>query len=433
MVYRETGQWMRYFDGLKETVQMVANVATAVAFVLGILAIPFPPIGAAATIAGIIATIAHTVTAALRLVSLGAVTRVMDKATDAGQMALRAYRYRDAAGLGVNLIGGLFGGLGGAFAGTSGTNLFAAAAGKNASDSAANAAGAGLGEFGNRAQDILAGAVEGHAEQKDAKSKRLDGQVPLEEMLAMDDTFDAMGRGTGQGNLEEMMAMGDSLDEPLSLGAQTGAEVTAAVNAAMLVDEARSMADVLFASATERRAQVPDDLVEVLDEARNGIEEVEAGSQEMQDKVDQVNEAELGDGTGEDVEDLDKADDAAQDQLGVTASLYVDGDTPEPAEEETAQAKADSRSPVQFGLLDKAKRFLLSGKRRAANILAKVKGKLVSASLRILGVEEPAAGLKKNLPLVKLDGIELETSADDLVKQAEEIKKQQDEISKAGE
>ena len=97
-VYAQIGEGMRVYDMVKETVQMVANVATGVSVVLGILSIFMPPVAVGATIAGIVATAAHGLALVMRLGSLLKVRSALKTLNklplgdDAAALALRNYR-----------------------------------------------------------------------------------------------------------------------------------------------------------------------------------------------------------------------------------------------------------------------------------------------------------------------------------------------------
>ncbi len=169
-VYAQIGEGMRVYDMVKETVQMVANVATGVSVVLGILSIFMPPVAVGATIAGIVATAAHGLALVMRLGSLLKVRSALKTLNklplgdDAAALALRNYRRGELAGLAINTIGVVFGGLGGSIAQIASGDY---AAGANVlvpegvtGDAAVNATGVAMGEIGNRTQDAIGDGAE---------------------------------------------------------------------------------------------------------------------------------------------------------------------------------------------------------------------------------------------------------------------------------
>lgn len=190
LVYAQIGEGFRKYDTVKSTVQLVANVATGVSVLFGILSIFWPFFAPVAAIAGIIATVAHGLALLLRVPSIVAVQSALNKLKDRdgdAAIALKNYRRKEIGAMVVNGIGVLFGGRGGSF------NQFAKAdldAGKNlltagmkfGSKSAETAAGVGMGEIGNRAQDMIGGSVSEDMQLKstidegEVKGNKLDGK-----------------------------------------------------------------------------------------------------------------------------------------------------------------------------------------------------------------------------------------------------------------
>jgi hypothetical protein len=170
-LYGEIGDGFRYWDMAKSSVQMVANVSTAVSVVFGIASVFMPALAPVATVAGIVATVAHALAGLMRIPTLVAVQSSLNKLRkDSGNagdaVALKNYRRKDLGGLVINSIGVLFGGLSGSLTQlaqgniSAGTNLLTS--GPNMANHSAgvnNAIALGMGEVGNRTQDVIGGGT----------------------------------------------------------------------------------------------------------------------------------------------------------------------------------------------------------------------------------------------------------------------------------
>lgn len=154
----------RVMNYLVETADRIASVFTAFAFIftgLGAVLAPFFGAGAvllsAATIFGIIATIAHAVTFLLRsIVTVYDLIR-LKKATPGSRehALLKAKVYQDIGGLISNGIGIIMGGLAGGFIG--GANVIGGALEGSIGAAAGAPTGALIGEAGNRLADTATG------------------------------------------------------------------------------------------------------------------------------------------------------------------------------------------------------------------------------------------------------------------------------------
>ena len=112
------GKGLAILAGVKETTQLVASLATAAGILFGIISAIMPPVAAAATIAGVVATVAHAVTLVLRAVSAGARRYRLSRVNSndyVQRRAIKAQIYQEIGGMVGNALGVLFGGLGGGF------------------------------------------------------------------------------------------------------------------------------------------------------------------------------------------------------------------------------------------------------------------------------------------------------------------------------
>lgn len=171
----------RVLNYLVETADRIASVFTAFTFIftgLGAVLAPFFGAGAvllsAATIFGIIATIAHAVTFLMRsIVTVYDVIR-LKKATEGSRehALLKAKVYNDIGGLISNGIGIIMGGLGGGFIG--GANVIGGALEGGIGAAAAAPAGALIGEGANRAADTATGiaGTTAHGIEKHAPAQQ---------------------------------------------------------------------------------------------------------------------------------------------------------------------------------------------------------------------------------------------------------------------
>jgi hypothetical protein len=179
------GMGLAVLAGAKETAQLVATLATAAGILFGIISAFMPPVAAAATIAGVVATVAHAVTLVLRAVSTGALYARLRSARSneyRKRGALKAQIYNEIGGMVGNALGVLFGGLGGGFTPTAAANpLSTMATNATASSGGQAAAYLGVGQVGNSLADAaggIGGAKARGAEHR-AERRALDPGVEL--------------------------------------------------------------------------------------------------------------------------------------------------------------------------------------------------------------------------------------------------------------
>ncbi len=175
------GVFGRWLNVGVETSDRIASLATSIAFVTAIIGtiLTAAAMGAGAvlvgigTIAGIVATIAHTVTAGLRILLLiydG--IRMKSAAPGSKERALiKAKIWRNIGGLISNVIGAVVGGLAGGFDVSAGVGASGPLSGAVTGDVGATdapAAMAGIGEGANRIADASAatGDITGHGREK---------------------------------------------------------------------------------------------------------------------------------------------------------------------------------------------------------------------------------------------------------------------------
>jgi hypothetical protein len=169
----------KIMNSLVETSDRVASYFTAATMLLTIIGTILTaaqgagaPLLAAATICGIVATIAHAVTFLLRgIVTIYDIVRLKNMEKGSRERALlKGKIWTDVAGLISNGIGVLMGGLGGGFIG--GTNVIGGALSSKFGDVAGAMIGADIGEGANRVADAAALTGKHKAATLDSKNPK---------------------------------------------------------------------------------------------------------------------------------------------------------------------------------------------------------------------------------------------------------------------
>lgn len=412
------GMGLSILAGLKETAQLVATVTTAAGILFGIASIFVPPVAAAATVAGVVATAAHLVTLALRAVSTGTLVYRLQRTQARDHQrrgALKAQIYTELGGMAGNVLGVIFGGLGGGFTPQAASNpLNALAGGKTAAYLA-------LGQVGNSAADAAGGVgaakargAEHEAERRAAASAaaaRDDASVHDDSVVAEDDTaVDAPGPRASDASesdvddsvLEQARDALPALARLAEDDARGAADTQAALHddLAALEEGRRHVAEVAAQAAPARDALA---VAEALDDAAmapvaaQDPDAVQAALGQMQAAMPEA-AAEEADSDTETESDTDDAvaaepaaDPAVQEDDASTTDTEADDAVHQTKPAPGAHTGRVGTPPVQAqGFGHRLMSRLFGVGRRLRRSVQQVKARFVGAALRLLGLEAPA-------------------------------------------
>lgn len=237
------GKGLAVLAGVKETTQLVATLATAAGILFGIISAFMPPVAAAATIAGVVATVAHAVTLVLRAVSTGALAvrlRQVESSDLLRRGAIKAQIYQEIGGMVGNGLGVLFGGLGGGFTPTAASNPLSSMASQASATSGGQAAAyLGVGQVGNSLADTAGGIAAARARGTEHRAERAAeqqlevelGHVPTQEDEEIDEqpltdavgVLTHLGHDANQDQVESARTQGELQEQVSALDEGRGA------------------------------------------------------------------------------------------------------------------------------------------------------------------------------------------------------------------
>ena len=429
----------RVMNGLVETSDRVASLATALAFVLtglGSILAPFYGAGAAilgvATICGIVATIAHAVTFLLRgIVTIYDAVRMLKLPEgDKNRAMIKGKLFQDIGGLISNGIGVIFGGLGGGFIG--GTNVIGGALGKAIGDAAAAPVGALAGEGANRIADTAAavGGIKQHKYEKryeaaDSSPTIADSPPTSSPTIADSPPTSspaiADNPSTSSPTVEDDMTTTSESDST-EVGPEAVQDLSGIEEAVKAVSEKDKLHEVSQTQGSGQLQKATQQIGELLgkkEELSTTVEQAQVQSETGMSEADQklkASKGELKEGelkqletTVADLENtkLDDPEGGSGETATVeaTAEATVD-ETPETpvtattsttkTEEEETEKTPVTRKPVQRGLGSKIKgafgklfaRFV-NVRKRIKKLGQKVKMKLMRILVKVMGLKPP--------------------------------------------
>ena len=377
-VYAQIGEGWRKVDMVKEVLQLEANVFTGLAVTTGLLSlIPVltPFLAPLATMLGVFATMFHGLTALIRMCKLsrmaykyGDVTGAQDKA------AMRSGAVREGTGLFINLIGVAFGAMGGVFA-SSGAPTGAGAnvlqLGRNAESVGGMATGIGVGEIGNRVQDMAGGAMDNHADGMDedwGKSEQLGGDGTLEALfpdplLVVPVIYDDVAGTRSDLAVDEARFEIADIDQPMAgMGRVAQFEI-----------KNDNLPELPHESASGGLNELAKSVGQLDDKAREAEGMADPGLVPEKAKVEEPK--------------VQKAEESAE-QLGIKTGKGTKKDD----SEDPVQAKV-----VQMGMWSRFKNWLAGGVKRVRKIMAGINQKMMKAVGKSTGLGPAVAQVSDSL------------------------------------